>query len=222
MTRARRWTILGVVGGVYLVGLGVLAGIMAERVRFDGVRGRILRELDQATQRAHAHAMAREHSIQVSPQPAASVLTEGPRRPSVWAGYIEMVDAALARRDVNTAVRAWREAHGAALRTRAWRPLIEVGDALIRIGGVDGRRSAYAPQARRIYMAALTRARAVDSVDGVLRVAEAFAALGDHGVVEECLVIATRLGASPEHEAIVRLRALGHAADMDPVLRPVP
>jgi 5-carboxymethyl-2-hydroxymuconate isomerase len=120
-----------------------------------------------------------------------------------------MVDAALAQQDVSTAQRAWREAHAAALRTRAWRPLVEVGDAVIRIGRVDGYRPAYAAQAREAYMAALVRARAGRSVEGVLRVAESFAALGDHHLVDQCLAIAEGLGANADHEVIVRLRHRG-------------
>jgi hypothetical protein len=42
-------------------------------------------------------------------------------------------------------------------------------------------------------MSALCRARRDGSFDGVLRVAEAFAALGDHEVVDQCLRIAERL-----------------------------
>ena len=188
MTRNRRWTILGVLTGLYLVGLGVLGGIVSERLRFDA-------------------------SLCLAAEPGASPATDTERRPSVWRGYLEMVDAALARRDVSTAVRAWREAHAAALRTRTWRPLVETGDALMRIANVDGRHAGYVAQARKNYLAALTRAHAERSADGVLRVAEAFSALGDHRVVEDCLVVAERLGASPDHEVIVRLRALPRAVD---------
>jgi hypothetical protein len=213
MTRNRRLTVLGVLTGLYLVGLGVLGGIVSERLRFDAVRTRIVSQLEEAIRRAHAHAMAREHDLRPAASPSASPATDTERRPSVWRGYLEMVDAAVARRDVTTAVRAWREAHAAALRTRAWRPLVETGDALMRIAHVDGRHAGYIAQARKDYLAALTRARADRSADGVLRVAEAFSALGDHRVVEDCLVVAERLGASPDHEVIVRLRALPRAVD---------
>ena len=213
MTRNRRWTILGVLTGLYLVGLGVLGGMVSERLRFDAARTRIVSELQEATRRVHAHAMAREHELRPASELAASPATDTERRPSVWRGYLEMVDAAVARRDVTTAVRAWREAHAAALRTRTWRPLVETGDALMRIAHVDGRHAGYAAQARKDYLAALTRARAEHSADGVLRVAEAFSALGDHRVVEDCLVVAERLGVSPDHEVIVRLRALPRAVD---------
>ena len=214
MTRHRRWTVLGVLTGLYLVGLGMLGGIVSERLRFDAARTRIVGQLEEATRRAHAHAMAREHELRPAAAPSASpAMDTEQRRPSVWRGYLEMVDAAVARRDVTTAVRAWREAHAAALQTRTWRPLVETGDALMRIAHVDGRRAGYVAQARKDYLAALTRARAERSADGALRVAEAFSALGDHRVVEDCLVVAERLGASPDHEVIVRLRALPRAVE---------
>lgn len=206
MTRRRQWLILGVLTGVYVIGLGVLGGIVSERFRFDDVRTNVLRRLEQATHRARAHAMAWEKEVQRVPPASATPATEPGHRPPVWAAYLEMVDAALAQHDVRTAVRAWREAHAAALRTRAWRPLAEVGDAVIRIGRADGYRPGYVAQARETYMAALVRARAGRSVEGVLRVAESFAALGDLHVVDQCLSIAEGLGANADHEVIVRLR----------------
>jgi hypothetical protein len=193
-----------------LIGLGVLGGIVKERFTFDDVRTSVLRRIEEATHRARAHAMAWEKEVQRVPPPSATLATEPGRRPPVWAAYLEMVDAALAQHDVKTAARAWREAYAAALRTRAWRPLVEVGDAVMRIARIDGYRTAYTVHAREVYMAALGRARADRSVDGVLKVAEAFSALGDHHVVEQCLTLAESLGASAEHEVIVRLRARGH------------
>jgi hypothetical protein len=206
MTRRRQWAILGGLTGLYLVGLGVLGGIVSERFRFDELRTGVLHRLEEATQRARAHAMAWGKEVQRVPSPSATPPTEAGRRPPTWAAYLELVDASIAQRDVSTAVRAWREAHAAAVRTRAWQPLVEVGDAVIRISRLDGARGAYVAQARGTYMAALVRARADRSVDGVLRVAEAFAALGDHGVVEQCLLIAEGLGANADHEIFVRLR----------------
>lgn len=209
----RQWVALGVLGAIYLVVLGYFVGMMSERFRFDAVRTRIVKQLEDTIRHAQADAIAREQAVRPEPSPSATPETTDSRRPSVWRGYIEMVDAALAQRNVPTAVRAWREAHAAAIRTRAWRPLVEVGDALVRITLVDGQRPAYTAQARKTYMAALTRARADRSVDGVLRVAEAFAGLGDQRVAEECLAVAQRLGASADHEVIVRVRALGQAVD---------
>lgn len=212
MTRRRQWGMLGALTVIYLVGLGLLAGIVSERWRFDAVRTTILRQFDDATTRARAHAMVREQEIQRMTPPSAAPLATVAERPRTWSMYIELMDHALTQRDLTAAERAWREAHGAALRTRAWRPLIEVGDAAVRIGAVDGARGPYVSRARELYLAALTRARADRSIDGVVRVAEAFSALGDHGIVERCLVIAEGLGASADREAIARLRELGYRA----------
>ncbi len=68
-----------------------------------------------------------------------------------------------------------------------------MGDAYLRIAGTaEGRKTAEA-KARRIYLAALFRARQQRSVQGMLRTAEAFAALGDREVTEQCLILAERL-----------------------------
>jgi hypothetical protein len=212
MTRRQQWGILGSVTVVYLVGLGLLAGVISERWRFDTVRTGILRHLDEVTTRARAHAMAREQEIQRITPPSAAPVATVADRPRTWSMYVEVMDHALAQRDLSAAERAWREAYGAAVRTRAWRPLVEVGDAAVRIGAVDGTRGPYVSRARELYLAALTRARADRSIDGVVRVAEAFSALGDHSIVERCLVIAEGLGASADSETIARLRELGHRA----------
>ena len=58
------------------------------------------------------------------------------------------------------------------------------------------------------HMAALSRARADRSVEGVRHVAEAFEALGDPAIVEQCLIIAEGLGASRYSDEDARLRAL--------------
>lgn len=55
---------------------------------------------------------------------------------------------------------------------------------------------------------ACLEARATGSADGVLQVAEAFAALGDRSVAEQCLVIAARLaGHSRDGQVVERVRA---------------
>lgn len=71
-----------------------------------------------------------------------------------------------------------------------------------------GETTAGRAEARRAYLAALERARATGSADGVLQVAEAFAALGDRSVAEQCLVIAARLaGDSRDGQVVERVRA---------------
>ncbi len=212
MSRRYQWSILGAFAGVYLIALGLLTGVVSERFRFDGMRASILQQFDEATQRARAHAMAWEREVQANTPPAATPRTETVDKTVAWGTYLAMADTALAQRDLTAADRAWREAHAAALRTRAWRPLVEVGDVAVRLSAVDSGRGPYVARARELYLAALTRARAERSVDGVLQVAEAFHGIGDHQVVEQCLLVAERLGASAEHEAIVRLRVLTQEA----------
>ena len=125
-----------------------------------------------------------------------------------WVERIDAVDAALARRDVGAAERAWSDAHAVAARSGGWAPMVHLGDAALRIGAVDGVRAPYVVRARRLYMDALVRARASRSIEGVVRVAEAFEKLGDRAVVEQCLIIAEQLGATTNTDAMSQLRAL--------------
>jgi hypothetical protein len=210
MSGRYQWSILGACAGVYLVALGLLTGVVSER--FDDMRTSILQRFDEATQRARAHAMAWERDVQRNPSPSATPRTETIDRAVSWRAFLEMADAAVAQRNLASADRAWREAHAAAARTRAWQPLVEVGDAAIRLGAIDPGHGPYVARARELYLAALNRARAERSVDGVLQVAEAFHGIGDHRVVEQCLLVAERLGASAENATIVRLRVLAQEA----------
>ena len=215
-----QWSLLGACAGVYLIALGLITGVVSERFRFDSARAAILQQFDEATQRARAHAMAWEQEVRkntsaapvTSTSPAATPRTETIDSTISWGTYLEMLDTALAQRDLTRADRAWREAQAAAIRTRAWRPLVEVGDAAIRVSAVDTHRGPYVARAREAYLAALTRARAERSIDGVLQVAEAFHGIGDHGVVEQCLRVAEALGADAANDDILRLRTLTQEA----------
>lgn len=120
---------------------------------------------------------------------------------------LEQVDGALARGDMTAATRA-HEAYVLALGTPRWEDMLAAGAASLRVGTAAGKPGARGAEARQAYLAALHRARAGGSADGVLRVAEAFAALGDRGVAEQCLVIAARLaGDSHDSEVVERVRA---------------
>ena len=101
--------------------------------------------------------------------------------------------------DTRTAVAAWREAYGAAMRSGQWRDLIDVGDAALRVGDVPDFAETAQGAARKSYLTAVYRAQAHGAVDGVLRAAEGFAALGDRAAMENCVVMAQRLaGANPD------------------------
>jgi hypothetical protein len=124
------------------------------------------------------------------------------------------VDAALERGDMVTAVRATDSPYRRATRDRSWESLIEVGDAYYRMAGQTGAPEAASRRARDTYQAALRNARRAESLDGVLRAAEAFAQLGDVDQVELSLRIARGLaGSDPEAIADVRAAA-GRLSDL--------
>jgi hypothetical protein len=116
-----------------------------------------------------------------------------PKRDTAWEAHLAAIDRALADDHVSAAVLAWHDAYGAALATGRWEPLVEVGDAFVRIGAAASSISGSRANARLAYLAALTRAQGDGSVDGVRRVARAFEALGDHAVAAQCTRIARRL-----------------------------
>lgn len=116
-----------------------------------------------------------------------------PRRDTGWPAHLGVIDRALAADDVTVAVLAWHDAYGAALATGRWEPLVEVGDAFVRIGDAASSISGSRANARLAYLGALTRAQRDGSVDGVRHVAQAFQALGDHAVAAQCTRIAQRL-----------------------------
>lgn len=93
------------------------------------------------------------------------------------------VDAALARKDRSRAIYEWRNAYGQALRTHGWEAMAAVGDAAVRIDALAGRPgghpTGFRAEARQAYLLALFRARDARRPDGIERVAEAFASLGD-------------------------------------------
>jgi hypothetical protein len=112
-----------------------------------------------------------------------------------WAAHLDEVEAGLAGGDRARAVRAWGNAWIAAQASHHWQPLLDVGDAARRLGEVTDSAATGRAKARRAYRAALVRAHAQRSVDGVLRAAECFAALGDRDVTEGALHTARKLAA---------------------------
>ncbi len=57
-----RWAILGGGLGLYLVGLGFLGGVVAERVRFDHQRTEVVRQYDKALRKWQAYLMKLEQT----------------------------------------------------------------------------------------------------------------------------------------------------------------
>jgi hypothetical protein len=125
---------------------------------------------------------------------------------TAWRDHLQAADAALAESNVSRAVRVWQEARSAALRSGAWSALVEVGDASLRIGELAATGGGARAEARGLYLRALFQARAQGSLDGVLRVTEAFAGLGDQDVVDRGLRVARQLAASQGPAAWDRVR----------------
>ena len=112
---------------------------------------------------------------------------------SRWAADVREVDEALATGDSSTALRAWHSACLEALGSQRWEPMLDVGDAALRIGEATGFTAAFTAKARQAYHVGLYRAHKDGAADGVRRVGEAFAAMGDRAAVEQCANIAERL-----------------------------
>lgn len=104
------------------------------------------------------------------------------------------IDDAIAGRDMSRAVYEWRDAYGIALGTRRWDAMASVGDAAVKIDALGrsqvGDPTAFRAEARQAYLRALFDARAVGSSEGMQRVAEAFAGLGDAQMAAQARAIA--------------------------------
>ena len=103
------------------------------------------------------------------------------------------------------ALRAANEAYMLALGTTRWDGMVVAGDLYRRIGEATGLRRSFESKAREAYQKAFFRARQQASVEGVLRVTEGYASLGDTQMVGLGLRVAERLAArDPEAQADVR------------------
>ena len=118
-----------------------------------------------------------------------------PREATPWVARLAAMDDALRTGDVTGAEKAWHEAYGAALGSRRWDGFADAADAALRLGRVSGSPSAGVPRARDLYLSALFRARDTGSIDGVLRVAASFNALGDRDVTAHAVRMAHNLAA---------------------------
>jgi len=110
-----------------------------------------------------------------------------------WAHRLALVDEALSNGTMSQAFYEWHEAHGEAFRSGRWEALLAVGDAAARIDAAAGSGVDFRADARRVYLAALVRARAEYSAAGVRRVAAAFARLGDQELAERAYRVAQDL-----------------------------
>jgi len=96
-----------------------------------------------------------------------------------WLQRLALVDEALGRSDLSRAVYAWREAYGAAVRTKSPQALIAVAERAVRIAELGGGSSYFRNEAQYIYLHAAGRARAERSPAVILGIADAFDKLGD-------------------------------------------
>jgi hypothetical protein len=127
-----------------------------------------------------------------------------------WASSLREMEEAIAHGEVMAAAKAREETYRAAVASRTWEGYLAAGDAVLRLGDLTQNRGAAEPDARRLYLAALFRARSQYSLDGVLQATDAFARLGDRDVVAQGLAIARDLaGSDPDAQARVRMVAGG-------------
>lgn len=127
--------------------------------------------------------------------------------PTAWLDARHQADQALATGRFGDAIRASNEAYAEALASRQWLAMLEVGDLAIRIGDATGSRTAAQTRARECYWSALLRARRDGALEGVLRVAEAFARLGDREIAQQALEVAAPLAERRSPEARERYRS---------------
>lgn len=196
MTTTWRRVLLGSGLGLCVVALTFLSGLVAEQVR--GRKAAAVNRYDDTGQKGRADGPNGERAARSRDQ-----TNEAP-----WTIHIRKAEEALAEKNVRAAEQSWHEAYRAALSSRRWEGMVAVGDVSRRIGEVAGTREASVARARQVYLTALDRARQQRSVEGVLRVAEAFDALGDREVVNECMRIAESLAAqSGDANTLERVRA---------------
>jgi len=108
---------------------------------------------------------------------------------------LDAVEEAMATGDASLMLRTWHAACLDALGSQQWEPMVAVGDAARRIGQITGFKISFTAKARQAYHVGLYRAHKQQAAEGVRRIAEAFAAIGDGEAVEQCAAIAERLRA---------------------------
>jgi hypothetical protein len=175
---------------VGLVLMGVVCGVIADQIRFDHQRAAVLDRYERALSERNRERM----NIELRARGRHPAFT------AEWTRSIARIDDALQRGDTAAALAAWRASYTDAVRRGWWEQLADAGDAALRIGDVPDLAGPSRAAARKSYLAALFRARADGSVDGVLRIAQAFAGLGDRAVVEQCIRIGRELADADGHD----------------------
>jgi hypothetical protein len=122
-----------------------------------------------------------------------------------WVTGLRALGEAIDTGDFGAASRAWPAAWASAFSSRRWDVLLATGDAALRMSVLLNSPVSARANARRAYRAALFRARAQASVEGVLRACEAMKVLGDQEMAEAAEHMARKL-ASTTNDAEVRRR----------------
>lgn len=102
-----------------------------------------------------------------------------PESTPAWVQRIARVDDAIERSEMSRAIYEWREAYGAAVRSKGSEALMAVAERAIRIAEHSGGSGYFVNEARYIYLHAAGRARAERSRETILKIAEGFEKLGD-------------------------------------------
>jgi hypothetical protein len=204
-----RWVVVIAGLGLYMVAVGFLGAWPVDRPDVENDAG-MLSRVSELDEQLHAWLGTLRSKPALSDKP--------------WAAAMRGAADALGRGELAVADRSLEKAYAAALASRSWEALLDVGDAqrpLAELGGAPMRPAAEAKGAEA-YRAGLARAWQQHAVDGVLRAAEAFADLGDHEAAALGLRMAEALAArDPEAQADVRAVTArlahhsGHAASYD-------
>jgi len=152
--------------------------------------------------------LARQVGIERQAEIAAPVASD----PDRTASALAIIDEALPQADITRARAAWHDAYRIALPRANWKEMAALGDAALRRGALGAHIGD--TEARQAYLGALFRARADQSLDGVMRATEGFATLGDRDVVDEGLRIAESLARS-SGDPIARQRVMALRARLD-------
>ena len=136
--------------------------------------------------------------VRVSDTGLARIRSTRIERTAALSERLSAVHAAVADRDRDRAVHAWRDAYGLAFQARTWDAMAAVGDAALKVDALassDGTSLlGFRAEARQAYLVALFRARDAGAPDGVARIADAFSALGDDGVATQARGIGMEMG----------------------------
>jgi hypothetical protein len=189
VTDAREWLRLGLVVALAIAGTGAIVGLATQEMKLNQRYAFGSQPMPPA-EPATAVTTDTRSTAAVPFSPSAGRASGAADTPEQE--RLARVDAAIAANDASRAIYEWREAYGAALRSRRWEALVAVGDAGTRLEALLGATGRYRPEARQAYMAALLRARAQGSTAGMRRVAEAFAALGDEAAAIHARIMAQR------------------------------